>query len=93
MRGYDVVFDGVNVLHYQCHKQNLRRGGSFTDSPNWIQIKKTTKVPINDNDKCIKSAATVALNHEEIRKNIQGTSKVKPLKSKTGKKLTKIIQQ
>ena len=26
--------------HYKCHKINPNRGGSYTDSPDWIKTKK-----------------------------------------------------
>ena len=40
MKGRDFIFDCVNVLHYKCHKINLKSGGSYLDSPNWIKNKK-----------------------------------------------------
>ena len=33
-RGSDFIFDSVQLLHYKCHKVNLRRDGSYIDSPN-----------------------------------------------------------
>ena len=56
----------------------MYRGGSYIDSPDWIKNKKTTINPINDNDKYFQYAATVALNHEEIGRNSQRISKIKP---------------
>ena len=37
MRGIDFIFDCANLLHYKCHKINLKRGGSYIDSPDWIK--------------------------------------------------------
>ena len=40
MKGSEFVFDYVQLLYYKCHKINRNRGGSFIDSPDWIQQKK-----------------------------------------------------
>ena len=37
MKGSQLVFDNVNLLHYKCHKINLNCGGSHIDSPGWIK--------------------------------------------------------
>ena len=50
MRGSDFVFDYVQLLYYKCHKINLNRGGSYTDSPVWVKNKKATINPINKKD-------------------------------------------
>ena len=60
---------------YKCHKTNPTRGRSNTDYPNWIRNKKAALNPINDHDKCFQKAATVTLNHEQIGRNSQGTTK------------------
>ena len=44
MKGSDFIFDCVNLLHYKCHKINLKRGGLYIDSPDWIKDKKKQKV-------------------------------------------------
>ena len=41
MKGEDLVFNGVNLHSYKCHKINFKRGGSYIDSIDWI--KKATK--------------------------------------------------
>ena len=33
MKGTELVFDYVQLLHYKCHKTNLDRGESYTYSP------------------------------------------------------------
>ena len=40
MKCSDFIFDGVNFLCYKCHKINFKRGGSYIDSPDWINKKK-----------------------------------------------------
>ena len=47
MRGSDFVFDYVELLYYNCHKINLKCGGSYIHSPDWIKNKKATMNPIN----------------------------------------------
>ena len=71
MKGSEFVFDYVQLLYYKCHKLNPNRGGSSTDSPDWIKIKKATINSINKkNNKCFQYAVTVTLNHEEIKKTL-----------------------
>ena len=70
VRGSDFLFDDVYLLHYKCHN------GSYIDSPDRIQNKKATINPIDDN-KCFQYATSVALNHEEMRRNSQRMSKIK----------------
>ena len=83
MRGSDFVFGYVQLLFYKCHKINPNLGGSYIDSPDWIKNKKATTKPINKKDnKCFQCAVTVALNHEEIKKDPQGITKIKPVINK-----------
>ena len=56
-------------------QDKFKRGGSYNDSPDWIKKK---KAPKNEDDKCFQYAATVALNHEEIKR----ISKMKPFINK-----------
>ena len=59
----------VNFMHSKYDKINLRRAGSYIDSPAWIKNKKAIINPINNDDKCFQYITTVALSHEEIGKN------------------------
>ena len=36
----EFVFNCVQLLHYECHKINLNRGGSYIDPPDPIKTKK-----------------------------------------------------
>ena len=78
MRGSEFVFDGIDLFHYNLHKISLNRGGSYTDSPKWSKNKKATINPKNNDDKCFQYALTVALNYEQIKKDPQRISKIKP---------------
>ena len=70
MKGSQFLFDYVWLLHHKCHKINPNCGGSYINSHDWKMInEKATINPINKkNNKCFQYAATVALNHEEIKK-------------------------
>ena len=70
-------------MYYKCRKINANRGGSYIDSPDWIKNKKATINPINKKDnKCFPYAITVTLNHEEIKKDLQRITKIKPFINK-----------
>ena len=87
MKGSLFVFDYVTLLFYKCHKINPNHGGWYTDFPDWIKNKKTTKNSINKKDnKCFQYAVTVALNLEKIKNDPQRMTKIKPfIKNITGK--------
>ena len=77
MKGSEFVFDGVDSPYYKLHKISLKRGGSYIDSPELLKNKKATINPKND-DKCFQYALTVALNYEQIGKDPQRITKIKP---------------
>ena len=76
MRGSDFIFDSVQLLNYKYHKISFKRGDSYIHSPDWI--KKATKDPKNENNKCFQYVATDASNHEKIKRDPQRISKIKP---------------
>ena len=79
MKGSEFVFDYAQLLYYKCHKINPNRGGSYIDSPDWIKSKKATINPINEKyNKSFQYTVTVALNDEEIGKNPERITKIKP---------------
>ena len=78
MKGSSYVFERVDLLYYNLHKININRGGSYIDSPDWIKNKKATINPKNKDNGCFKYAITAALNYEEIGKDPQRISKIKP---------------
>ena len=53
MRGNEFVFDSAGLLHYKFHKINLNRRGSYIDSSEWLENKKATINPKNNDDKCL----------------------------------------
>ena len=78
MKASEFVFDSVNSYYYKLHKISLNKGGSYIDSPKWLQNKKATINPKNNDDQCFQYAITVALNHEKNRKDPQKVTKIKP---------------
>ena len=78
MRGSEFEFDGVNFLYYDFNKTSINRGGTYIDSPKWLKDKKSTINPKNNDDKCFQYAVTLTLNLDQIKKDPQGVSKIKP---------------
>ena len=72
-------FGFVHLLYYKSYKINPIRGRSYIDSTDWIKNKKATTNPINGKEnKCFQCTLTVTLNHEEIKKDPQRITKIKP---------------
>ena len=78
MSGSEFAFDAVNALYYDLNKISLNRGGSYIDSPEWIKNRKATINPKNNDDKCFQYALTIALNDQNIKKDPQRITKIKP---------------
>ena len=78
IRGSDFVFDYVESLNYIFHKIDMKRSGSYIETPDWIKKKKATINVENDYDKYFQYAVTVALNYDKIKKHHQRVNKVKP---------------
>ena len=55
------------------------RGGSYIDSPDWIENKKATINSINkEDDKCFQHASTVVLSQKEKGNHSEIIRKIKP---------------
>ena len=82
MRGSEFEFDGINFFSYNYsysfNKTSIYRDGTNIDSPKWLKDKKSTVNLNNNNDKCFQYAVTLALNLDNIEKNPQRISKIKP---------------
>ena len=50
IKGSDFVFESVELMDYKLHRVRLRRGGSYTKSPEWLLHKGATINPKNVND-------------------------------------------
>ena len=79
MKGSEFVFDYVHLMYHKCHKINLNHGGSYIDSPDQIKNRKATINPIN---KCFQYVLIAVLNREEIKKDLQIITKIKPFINK-----------
>ena len=78
MRGSEFVFDYVKSLNYIFHKVDLKRSGSYIETPEWLENKGATINCQNDDDnKCFQYAFTIALNYNEIGSHHQRVNKVK----------------
>ena len=65
-------------MFYKCNIINQNWDRSYKDSLDWIKNKSTTINPINEKDnKCFVYDVTVALNYEEIKKDLQRITKIK----------------
>ena len=82
-RGSKFIFENVDLLYYYFHRIDMRRGQSHIKSPEWLKNKKATINPKNeDDDNCLQYAVPVALDHENIGRDPQRISKIKPLITK-----------
>ena len=82
MRGSNFIFDLIQQLYYKCHKVNFKRHGSYIGSFKQVKNKKKTINLNNEDNKWFQYAATVALNHEKIKKISQKISEIKPIINK-----------
>ena len=48
MKGSEFIFDSVDLWYYKFHKISLHGGGSYIDSPKWLNNKKATINPKNN---------------------------------------------
>ena len=79
MKGSQVTFDSVNLLHYHLQKTSLKRtGSSYIDSPEWLKNKKATINPKNNDDNCFQYALTAALNYLNSKSHPERVSNLKP---------------
>ena len=78
MKGSDFIFNGINYLYYDLNRITISKGGSYMESPKWLKDKKCIVNQKNNDTKCFQYAATLALNFDDIDRNPQRISKVKP---------------
>ena len=77
MKGSEIVFDSVDLLHYHIQRIRLNWGRSYIDSPTWLNNKKATINAKNNHDKCFQYAITAALNYEQIKSHVERISNIK----------------
>ena len=65
--GSSYVFESIEGFSIHFHKIDLRRASSFIPTPSWLEVKKATVNPKNNNDNfCFPYATTIAIYHKEI---------------------------
>ena len=78
MKGSDFMFNGINYLYYDLNRITISKGGPYIKSPKWLKDKKCTINQKNNDNKCFQYATTLALNFNNIKKDPQRISKIKP---------------
>ena len=79
VKGSSYIFERVDFLEYHLHKISLNRGSSYISSPEWLKNKRATINPKNTRDnECFKYAIIVPLHYQEIGRDPQRISKLKP---------------
>ena len=71
------MHENVGLLYYYFHKIEIKRGESYTESPEQLKSKRETINPKNeDDDNCFQYSIAVAINHQIIGRNLQKISKI-----------------
>ena len=78
MKGSDFIFNRINYLYYDLNRITISKGGSYIGSPKWLKDKKCVVNQKNNDNKCFQYAATLVLNFNNIDRNPQTISKIKP---------------
>ena len=78
MNKSEFAFDSVDLLCYHLHKISLKRRKQYIKSPKWLENKRATINPKNDDDddddddddgdKCFQCAIAVALHYNKLKK-------------------------
>ena len=77
--GSNSLFDSIDLTYVKIYKIKARSGSSYNETPKWISNKKATINPKNAKDECwFVWAITLALHHEEIKKDPQRITKLTP---------------
>ena len=73
-----LTLDKIMHVHINFHKLALTRGGSYIALPKWIKSKKAVTNPQNKNEESFKWATIAGIHHEEIKKDHQCISRLRP---------------
>ena len=71
------LFESVDLLPYNIHKRNLKRGKPSIKSPEWILNKRAT-INRKNKDKFFQYLITVALIHQNMGNHPERISNIKP---------------
>ena len=72
------TLDKIMHLCRNFHKLALTRGGSYIELPKWLKSKKAVIKTQNKDEECFKWAVIGAFHHEEIKKDHQRISRLRP---------------
>ena len=72
------TLDKIMHLHINFHRLVLTRGGSYIVLPEWLKSQKAVINPQNKDEECFKWDVIAALHHEEIKKDHQSISRLRP---------------
>ena len=77
IKGGDFVFENVDILDYKLHWVRVKRGGSYIKSPKWLEHKKASINPKNENDdECLPWSVISALHYNDnMKKEFQNIFK------------------
>ena len=78
MSGSEFVFDAVNVLHYDLNNLSLNRGGSYIPTIKWLDTKKATINPKNDDNKCYMYSLVTTQDYKQIKNHPETISNIEP---------------
>ena len=82
MCGSEFIFESVDLLYYYLQRGIYyslnRKRSSYIDSSKWLKNKKATVNPKNNDNNCLQYDLTIALNYQNIKKDPQRISKIKP---------------
>ena len=72
------TMDKIMHLYIKFHRLALTRGSSYIELPKWLKSKKAVINRQNKDEECFKWAVIAALHHEEIKKDQQHISRLRP---------------
>ena len=72
------TIDHIMHLDIDFHQLELTLGGSYIELPDWIASKKAVINPKNNDEECFKWANIASLHHEDIGRDPQRITKLKP---------------
>ena len=78
MKEKEFIFNSFDALYHNLKKISLNRGGSYIDSLELSNNKRSTINSKGNDDKCFQYAVTLALIQKDIVKDSQIISNIKP---------------
>ena len=82
-RGSEFIFENVDLLYYYFHRTDMKRSGSYIETPEWLKNKKATiNIKNINDDNCFQYSIPVILDYKDIGRDPQRISKIRPFISK-----------